>query len=171
MLTGNTAAQLDAEGKNVAPGLQDDLCFPGVMPVERNTRVEIAITSMGDVGNAQAILGPNGCHPAQGLRQFGAWHTAIDDITVRGETRHGPKRRTPAQPYAGGSCGSLSCLNGYDIVLPAKRCDEFPAAWHVLLKTVELNDQGSASVGWIAHMHRLIHRLHNRLVQQFQRCR
>src|SRR6266446_1312001 len=171
MLTGNTAAQLDAEGENVAPGLQDDLCFPRIMPVERNTRVEIAITRMSDVGNAQAILGTNGGHPAQGLRQFGAWHAAIDDITVRGETRHGPKRCTPAQPHTRGSCGSLSCLNGYDIVLSAKRRDEFPAAWHVLLKTVEFNNQSRASVGWIAHMHRLIHRLHNRLVQQFQRRR
>src|SRR4051794_30658888 len=100
MFTGNTAAQLDAEGENVAPSLQDDLCFPGVMLIERNTRVEITIPCMGDVGNAQAILRTNGSHPAQGLRQFGAWHTAIDDITARGETRHGPERRTPAQPHA-----------------------------------------------------------------------
>src|SRR4029453_7837597 len=153
----------------VAPSLQDKGCFPGVTLVEGNARVEIAITSMGQIGDTQTIAFANGHDAAQRLGQFGAWHTAIDNIAVRAQTGHRPECRTPAQPQACGSLGTLGGLDREDIVLPTEGRDHLLAAWHVLLETVELNNQGSPGVGRIAYVYGLIHRLHDGLIEEFQR--
>jgi len=129
-----------------------------------------AIPGMGQVGNPQAITFANGHYPTQRLGQFGAWHTAIDDITVRAQTCHGPERGTPTQPQTRGRLGALGRLDRDDLVLPAERRNELPAAWHVFLQAIELNNQGGPGICWIAYVHRLIHGLHDRPIEQFERC-
>ena len=56
-------------------------------------------------------------------------------------------------------------------MLPAECHDHLPAAWHVFLQAIELNNQGRSGVGWIADVYRLIHGLHDRPIEQFERRR
>src|SRR5262249_239317 len=82
VLPRDTPTEFDTDFQDVTSGLQDEGGFPGVMLVEGNSRMEITISSMSQIGNTQVITLANGRYPTQRLGQSGAWHTAIDDITV-----------------------------------------------------------------------------------------
>ena len=111
MFAGDGSPQVGTHPQNVAAARHDALTRYGIVDIEGDHWMQVAVTGMGHVRDRQPIAFANGNGPRQGLGKLGAGHAAIDDITGGSQARQGAIRGSTTQPEVRRLFGAMRGAN------------------------------------------------------------
>jgi hypothetical protein len=122
VLSGETAANLNAVANDCGGSLEGALVLLRVARIVEHDGVEIAITGVKDVADSKAELLTDLLNAAQSLREFGARDDAVQDIDTGGDAPEGPEGILAAFPekvalfVVAGDADFASLVNATDFV-------------------------------------------------------
>src|SRR5260221_1434484 len=138
--------------------------------IVEDQRVQVAVTRVEDVGDAEAVLGAKFFNLAQYLRERCAWYYAILDDVVRTDAAHCCKCGLAALPHQQALliCAGQAILYGpgaaADIFDPCEQRGNLGAV------PIQLNQQDGSHVQWVPAVNRLFACLYSRLIHHLNRC-
>ena len=86
MFAGHAAAEFDAFAEDLVARFEDSFDLFGVAFVEQQDRVDVAVSRVKDVDDAETVSLPARDDELQNLRQLGAWNNAVLSAVARTES-------------------------------------------------------------------------------------
>ena len=141
----------------------------GVVGVEHDQRVQIAVSGVEDIGHFQPVAVGHLADAAQNLRQAGGWDGAIHAKIIRADAPDGTERALTAFPDRRRFLGRLGHAQANRIEALA---DGFQAVEQIVLlgdAALDLDDQHGFGVQWVAGMGEGLAGVDGGAVHEFQR--
>ena len=125
VLAGDGAAKLDAFADNVFASFHNPLDHAGFAVIEVEAGVEVAVSGVEDVGDADVVLGGDGVDEVEHLWEFGAGDDAIVGDDGGGKAAHGSDALLSGRPELGALLGIGGFDKGEALVVLADRANGF----------------------------------------------
>jgi hypothetical protein len=123
VLATQDTSKVNAGAQDGFPCLQHALDFLGIPLVIQHQWVQIAITSMEDIGNTQTVGGADLLQLAQSFRQTRTWNDTVMRIVIRTQASHRPERFLASLPEQSPLCLVFGNADALTAMLLTERSD------------------------------------------------
>ena len=154
MLAGDRPARVDAGDQDLVREVLGALGLALDAPVVEDEWMQVPVSRVEHVADAQPGLPGELLDPAQHLRQLGARHDAVLHVVVRADPSHRREGRLAAAPDLRTVVGLGRDADLARAVLAADRLDALEVALDLGERPVELDDQHRAAAVRVVRVHR-----------------